>query len=133
MSDFASFRLRLRELPPSLSFGGQLGVGVCCPEGYENFAQGRYAISITIRRRTGALNRLPLQGKSVKNILTQGSAKPPPWAKFSYAFRLRQPVSHGLNIGGGFVGQVGVLKLFTENWADQPKLVTQTTKVLPMS
>jgi hypothetical protein len=40
-------------------------------------AQSAHAF-ITFRRRTRALNRLPLQGKSPKNILTQGSAKPPP-------------------------------------------------------
>jgi hypothetical protein len=53
------------------------------PEGRWN---GRSPILITIQSRVRALNLLPLQGKSRKKRLTQGSAKPPPWAKFSYPF-----------------------------------------------
>jgi hypothetical protein len=40
---------------------------------------------------------------------TQGSAKPPPWAKFLYAFRLRHSSTIVRDIGRSFVGQVGVL------------------------
>jgi hypothetical protein len=65
-----------------------------------------------MRKTTAELDLTLLQSDALYGNDTQGSANPPPWAKFFYAFRLRRLSVMARHVGARFVGQVGVFGLF---------------------